>query len=67
MGEGRQLRRPLLSDKLTVLLRIDGCRGLLQNFTFLSKVYLRSPGTFAGLSLSSERPTEAALLQFRRL
>jgi hypothetical protein len=25
------------SDKMTVLLRIDGCRGLLQNFTFISK------------------------------
>jgi hypothetical protein len=28
-------RRP--SDRLTVLLRIDGCRGLLQGLTFISK------------------------------
>jgi hypothetical protein len=33
------------------LLRIDGCRGLFQNFTFNSNVYLRSPGPVAGLSL----------------
>jgi hypothetical protein len=38
------------SAKLTVLLRIDGCRRLLQNLTFFRKVYLRSPGTVAGLS-----------------
>ena len=33
------------SAKMTVLLRIDGCRGLLKISFSLPKVYLRSPGT----------------------
>jgi hypothetical protein len=36
---------------MTVLLRIDGFRRLLQDFAFNSNVYLRSPGPIAGLSL----------------
>jgi hypothetical protein len=31
---------PFRSDRLTVLLRIDGCRGLPQNFTFISNSIL---------------------------
>jgi hypothetical protein len=36
-------RRP--SDRLTVLLRIDGCRGCFKVSLSLPKEYLRSPGT----------------------
>jgi hypothetical protein len=38
-----------------VLLRIDDCLALRQNITFLPRIYSRSPGTVAGLSLSNSR------------
>jgi hypothetical protein len=39
-AEENRAQRRVPSDRLTVLLRIDGCRRLLQHFTFISKTVL---------------------------
>jgi hypothetical protein len=40
----------VLSESLTVVARMDGRETLAKNATLSQSVYLRSPGTFAGLS-----------------